>query len=238
MKKTREDREFESIVFTRSDGEPPGIVSGKIVYLEECDLAVYLPSKEFPIGPQKAFWPGNRIDVTTDHSTKDYLFFQGFPGRSSGSTSLLGHALVSESLSYGSMMRLRSSDLPNSEDPEDEPLPDNVLKPHQFAFNFEAERALILHAGDGPEDEVQGQLGDWKAVFEPGDYGSFPGQKERGAGGLSGSPVWRIGASGRSSRDWSPDCSELVGFVTHWNVERKILIATSVSQLSKITSAT
>jgi hypothetical protein len=49
--------------------------------------------------------------------------------------------------------------------------------------------------------------------------------------GLSGSPVWRIGVSGRSAHLWRPDDSLLVGVVTQWRPEQKVLVATSVSEV-------
>jgi len=49
--------------------------------------------------------------------------------------------------------------------------------------------------------------------------------------GLSGSPVWRIGVSGRSSRNWSPNYSLLVGILTQWRPDDKVLIATSTERL-------
>ena len=49
--------------------------------------------------------------------------------------------------------------------------------------------------------------------------------------GLSGSPVWRIGVSGRSSRDWNPTDSLLVGVLTQWRPAEKVLIATSTAKL-------
>jgi hypothetical protein len=49
--------------------------------------------------------------------------------------------------------------------------------------------------------------------------------------GLSGSPVWRIGVRGRSSRDWKPDDSLLVGILTQWRPIEKVLIATSAERL-------
>jgi hypothetical protein len=49
--------------------------------------------------------------------------------------------------------------------------------------------------------------------------------------GLSGSPVWRIGVSGRSSREWNPGDSLLVGILTRWNRDEKILVATSTEKL-------
>jgi hypothetical protein len=49
--------------------------------------------------------------------------------------------------------------------------------------------------------------------------------------GLSGSPVWRIGVSGRSSSEWGPSDSLLVGIVTRWCPDEKVLIATSTERL-------
>jgi hypothetical protein len=49
--------------------------------------------------------------------------------------------------------------------------------------------------------------------------------------GLSGSPVWRIGASGRPSREWKPSDSLLVGILTRWRPDEKVLIATSTEKL-------
>jgi hypothetical protein len=49
--------------------------------------------------------------------------------------------------------------------------------------------------------------------------------------GLSGSPVWRIGVSGRSSRDWRPDDSLLVGILAQWRPDQKVLIATSTVKI-------
>jgi hypothetical protein len=49
--------------------------------------------------------------------------------------------------------------------------------------------------------------------------------------GLSGCPVWRIGASGRSARDWTPDWSLLVGIVTEWRTDAEILVATRFARV-------
>ena len=37
-----------------------------------------------------------------------------------------------------------------------------------------------------------------------------------------------------SSRQWTPECSQLVGVITNWNSEAKILIATSASKLLEV----
>ena len=49
--------------------------------------------------------------------------------------------------------------------------------------------------------------------------------------GLSGSPVWRIGVSGCSSREWKPSDCLLVGFLTQWRPVEKVLIATATNKL-------
>jgi hypothetical protein len=54
--------------------------------------------------------------------------------------------------------------------------------------------------------------------------------------GLSGSPVWRIGISGRSREEWAPTLSVVVGFLTQWRPDDKVLIATSAGQLMQIRS--
>lgn len=49
--------------------------------------------------------------------------------------------------------------------------------------------------------------------------------------GLSGGPVWRIGVSGRPSREWKPTDSLLVGILTQWRPKDKVLIATAANKL-------
>jgi hypothetical protein len=49
--------------------------------------------------------------------------------------------------------------------------------------------------------------------------------------GLSGSPVWRVGASGRSIKEWSPDWSLLVGIVTQWRPDYNLLVAVTAATI-------
>lgn len=55
--------------------------------------------------------------------------------------------------------------------------------------------------------------------------------------GLSGSPVWRIGASGRSASEWTPQSSLLVGIVTQWRPEAKVLVATHAGKVLDLVKA-
>ncbi len=87
-------------------------------------------------------------------------------------------------------------------------LPDD-LHDYQFAMDFEAEN-------------IQTEV----TVPEPGLFEQSIGPK-----GLSGSPVWRIGGSGRRAVDWVPDWCELVGVVTQWRPNAKLLVATKITKL-------
>ena len=146
--------------------------------------------------------------------------------------------MVSESLAYGAMMRYQEEDIPSQERAEfdrDLPnyafLPHDFLQPHQFALNFWAEREFfpeVVANGDVQERRIE----DWSEVFQGGD--TLPGQRPRGAFGLSGSPVWRIGAAGRSIKDWTPEWSQLVGVITGWNEKERVLVATKASKILEL----
>jgi len=82
------------------------------------------------------------------------------------------------------------------------------LQAHEFAVEFDPKG---IRPADGPKGE---------SVVDPH--------------GLSGSPVWRIGISGRSRNEWSPELSLLVGCVTQWSPERGILIATSSTSFKEL----
>lgn len=83
------------------------------------------------------------------------------------------------------------------------------LKPFQFALPFDAQHMTVPISGtpiDSPPDPR----------------------------GLSGSPVWRIGASGRSTRDWTPDWSALVGIVTQWRPDDQLLVVSDASEFLEL----
>jgi hypothetical protein len=97
-----------------------------------------------------------------------------------------------------------------------EDLPDD-LKPHQFAMDFDMTRC-----------QVERDVPPVSALFDENSHGPE---------GLSGSPVWRIGASGLRAAEWTPQCANLVGIVTGWNPEKRVLIATRASSLLELASA-
>lgn len=82
-----------------------------------------------------------------------------------------------------------------------------ALQPHEFAMEFDP-------------TTVRGLDSESDATIDPR--------------GLSGSPVWRIGISGRAREEWSPALSVVVGFLTQWRQEDRVLIATSAERLSEM----
>lgn len=82
-------------------------------------------------------------------------------------------------------------------------LPDDMA-PFQFAMDFDPANMI------GPD----GKQAEW---LDPH--------------GLSGSPVWRIGASGQKVDAWKPELSMLVGVVTAWRPDERLLLATKASHI-------
>jgi hypothetical protein len=83
-------------------------------------------------------------------------------------------------------------------------------------------------------DNLPADLGSHQFAIEYDPIGMF---NEMGTSseavdphGLRGSPVWRIGATGKPVRDWRPDDCLLVGIVTQWRPNENVLIATSISK--------
>jgi len=87
-------------------------------------------------------------------------------------------------------------------------LPEGVA-PFQFAMDFDP---ASMFGADGAQAE-------WLDPY-----------------GLSGSPVWRIGASGQKVDAWKPDLSMLVGIVTTWRPDEKLLLATMVGPVLDVLS--
>lgn len=83
------------------------------------------------------------------------------------------------------------------------------LEPFQFAMDFDP---ASMFAPDGGE-------ADW---LDPH--------------GLSGSPVWRIGAAGQQVDAWRPELSLLVGVVTTWFPNERLILATKVASLPSLFS--
>ena len=92
-------------------------------------------------------------------------------------------------------------------------------------------------------DNLPGDLEGFQFAmdFEPANVESEHGRPEAalfedhpGPRGLSGSPVWRIGVSGKRAIDWSPEFCQLVGIVTQWRPQEKLLVATKSTKLLEL----
>lgn len=184
-----EARRSERFAVTAVRGQPPFELHGDPDRVdEERDVGAYFITDEYP-GDGIAFWPEERVDVTDEKLSTDYLFVHGFPERRSRFTPLLG-GLVSQSFPYGVM--LREDDLPAN------------MEPFQFAMDFDPSNMFLQ----------DGKPAEW---LDPH--------------GLSGSPVWRIGATGQKVDAWKPELAMLVGVVTAWRPDEKLLLATKVTHV-------
>ncbi len=80
------------------------------------------------------------------------------------------------------------------------------------------------------EDDLPADIAPFQFAmdFDPGNFQGQNGQSIEWVDphGLSGSPVWRIGASGQPMNEWSPELCLAVGVVTQWRPDEKILVAT------------
>jgi len=99
--------------------------------------------------------------------------------------------------------QLVNASLPYGVMRRDDDLPRD-LQEFQFAMDFNPENFR----------DPTGRLADW---LDPR--------------GLSGSPVWRIGASGTRIDEWTPELSTLVGIITQWRPDERIIVATKAQAL-------
>lgn len=125
-----------------------------------------------------------------------------------------------------------------------------VAREHDYLFlhGFPGERARFLFGSlyrrslpygvMQRDDDLPENLETFQFAmdYDPNNM-RLPGGKEASLVlpvGLSGSPVWRIGAYRQDPRSWKPADAALVGVVTHWNAEKRVLLATSITQLQRL----
>lgn len=104
---------------------------------------------------------------------------------------------------------LHNKSLPYGVMQREDDLPSNT-QPHEFAMDYDPGNMLL-------------DLGGSADFVEPP--------------GLSGCPVFRIGASGIAPEQWSPERSMIVGVVTRWNHEKRVLLATGAGSLLELLRA-
>ena len=235
-----ESGKFQGLAFSRGSATVPTIVAGEIQSFDEnsYDLAIYYPSSRFPLGHEKRFWPDDRFDRDPRSILRDYLFVQGFPQRFSRFTTLGGNTIVSGDTrlwSDGQILRggyqPRTGAIGQRAAGLRVPSQGNVTATSVRRLTFGLSRTTFVGPNSSPRVIKTG----WRCSRTPRKRNPSRGAATvRGAFGLSGSPVWRLGASGMSSRQWTPECSRLVGVITNWNSEDRVLIATSASKLLEL----
>lgn len=97
-------------------------------------------------------------------------------------------------------------------------------------FNASLPYGVMLREDDLPSDITPVQFA---LDFDPANLLQPDGKPAAWVDphGLSGSPVWRIGASGVNAAAWKPDLSQLVGIVTAWRPDERLLLATRAAPL-------
>lgn len=127
---------------------------------------------------------------------------------------------------------------------------ENLSSDYLFVHGFPAERAQFSAPPNGlvkkslpygvmlRDDDLPHDLAPFEFAmdFDPTNMSSADpaGALVLDPHGLSGSPVWRIGASGLKVNAWKPELSMLVGFVTAWQEDKKLLRATLASSALKM----
>jgi hypothetical protein len=101
---------------------------------------------------------------------------------------------------------LHRKSLPYGVMERDDDLPDDV-RPHEFAMDYDPKNMVL----------TSGMTADF---VDPS--------------GLSGSPVFRIGAYKRAASEWRPVDARLVGVVVRWNHDKRVLLATGAEDLLRL----
>jgi hypothetical protein len=122
---------------------------------------------------------------------------------------------------------------------------DHLATDYLFVHGFPAARSRFLSLANGIAskslpygvmqrlDDVPADLQEFQFAldFDPAHMHIGVGEPLVDPQGLSGSPVWRVGISGGTAAEWSPERSAIVGFLTQWRPVEKILVASQASRL-------
>lgn len=115
---------------------------------------------------------------------------------------LVAHGFPDVTARFSPLLKaLMSQSLPYDVMKRRDDLPED-MKPFQFAMDFDPKNVRLLAGTGDPWPDPRG---------------------------LSGSPIWRIGAAGRSIGEWSPDDAQLVGVMTQWRPDHHLLVASTAA---------
>jgi hypothetical protein len=88
------------------------------------------------------------------------------------------------------------------------------------------------------EDDLPSDLESFQLAldFDPANFQSTAGGVADWINphGLSGSPIWRIGIADGTAIGWAPSQASLVGIVTQWRPDAKLLIASKLDRLAPL----
>lgn len=211
--------------------------------IPELDVVVWEFESPLKLQPGKDCWPVDQADPAYQLLIVDTAMVVGFPARHSRFTAFLG-GQHSSSYSLFTWLRPRERDLEEfdelrklTEETSDFPIApeanakgEPLMKPKQFAINYIWESGP-LKTLEGTDVIDETTLDDYAALYLDGV--AFSDQKSHGAYGLSGSPVWRIGASDCDwdTSKWSEENAQLAGIVTSWNEGHDLLVVTPINEI-------
>lgn len=124
---------------------------------------------------------------------------------------------------------------------------DALLRDALFVHGYPAKRAYFsallggLKCSSLPygvmlrDEDVPADIKDWQFAmdFDPANFRATTEEMAEWIDphGLSGSPVWRMGARGLRIGEWTSDNSMLVGIVTQWRPDDKLIVATRIQSV-------
>ena len=164
----KEDRFAATALSCVSETKP-----ASTLHFEDIDIAVLIPTETVDVRDGKQFWPSERADITTKPLPADYLITHGYPD-SFSRFSAFGPSYVSETYVHCTSIRLKGSDFraekleeAREHFPNYLPVPDDLLRPGQFAINY-AEEAGPLMSPYGEEIVRPGMISKYSALYRDG----------------------------------------------------------------------
>jgi hypothetical protein len=206
----------------------------------------------------RAIWKGRRVVMTARHVIEEAVKTRGFAlATGYGKSPYVAHGPIDCDLVGDLAIYYLPDDFPDSA-PEKQFWPEDRIQcsterlttDFLFVHGFPRVRSRFLHRVTGvasrslPYGAMQRteplkqalEAHQFAIEFDPSGMRNIERDQEDfiDPDGLSGSPVWRIGISGKSRAEWSPALSLVVGFVTQWRQDERVLIATSAARLSEM----
>ncbi len=221
--------DLEALAFWGGAG--PFITPGFVLSWRDLDIAIISPNKIVNIGETKSYWGITSPNHGPIIGSEEYYLAHGFPERLVR-WSAIANGPIARTNPHLAGVHMREEDFKEGSVDKaqqilgDYPLlPRNLIQEHQFALDYSEEGGpLLSETGEEITDSyvTRHQAG----LYMNGS--SFEDQPVWGSGGMSGSPVWDVGAvrCNWNINNWTEENMQFAGIVTHWNEGKKILVAT------------